>query len=542
MGALIGSVKVTPAQAAPGQSVQVQVLDPSGKPYVEGNGVTIALDGVPVASRWYQFATAGKRTIAVYAAGNGQVEVANASVDITGAPIAYRRMVPAVGQPPAPTQLPFITVKQSIGSPYQATFSLTTPPAARAAAAKALAAADKANEGKPPPAAKPAQIAPAAFTQLHALFPIKTGPQLAAGQHLLVRQPIHPPAPPTSYVWTFGDGATATTDSPTVTHDYFPAIKPGQVPFAFDVSCHIAHDNVTVTRTLVLYSTYGMCQRNGMTVPTVTGDAYASLNANKTTFSASVVVHNIEATPITLSEMAIMPVWHSDGAAYPPFAFKKMAKPVTIAPHSSSLLGVQAARSDLNQQAHGAAVTGFIVAFQGALAAPVLHAGPRALAASEPVAAAHMVTPAVVAARAAASTPVSHPARSTNGGQPAPAASKPVDTALANALRPGGIVFRPGAPSSTVRFTWHVRIPLQDQQLPPPARGLVALHPSAAILQTLAGAAALKSSSVVKHADMTVDAATNVVSVPLTTATPAPLAAAQVRHSVLSVLNTAAGA
>jgi hypothetical protein len=62
MANLIGSVKVTPTQLAPGQSVLVQVLDSTGAPYAADSSVTIALDGIPVPSRYYQFPTAGKRS------------------------------------------------------------------------------------------------------------------------------------------------------------------------------------------------------------------------------------------------------------------------------------------------------------------------------------------------------------------------------------------------------------------------------------------------------------------------------------------------
>lgn len=112
MANLIGSVRVTPTQPAPGQSVLVQVLDPTGAPYVADSSVTIALDGIPVPSRYYQFPTAGTRTIAVYAAGNGTTETATATVNVTGAPLAYHRTLFADGGPSGPGQIPFIVLAQ----------------------------------------------------------------------------------------------------------------------------------------------------------------------------------------------------------------------------------------------------------------------------------------------------------------------------------------------------------------------------------------------------------------------------------------------
>jgi hypothetical protein len=501
MATLIGSVKVTPSQVAPGQSVQVQVLDPKGSPYTSDSDVIIALDGIPVPSRYYQFPTAGTRTIAVYAAGNGTTETTTAKVTVTGAPLTFHRTVLTPAQPAAPGQIPLITVTQDFTVPYQPTFSLSTPPATRAAAALALAAADKANEDKPAPAPPPGQTAPAGFTALMALFSNSAG-EAPTAQHLLLPRPIDPPPPSgTSYNWTFGDGQIgARTDTPSVTHDFFPAITPGRVPFAFDVSCQIVHDQITVTRTLVLYSPYGMCQRNGTTVPYVIGDTYASLNSDKTSFSAMLIVYNIEATAITIDQMAIVPVWNSASARYPAFSFTKMAQPVSIGAHSVSMFGVQVLRSQLSGLAQGAAVTGFILAFQGTLAPPVI-VGP---------------TPPVVGRVA------------TGPG---------LDVAVSNrlGLGPGSPVSLPGI-GSPIRFSWNVQLQLQDQQLPEP----VIVMPKGApwLLNTLGKAPGIASTAV-KSGGVAADPATGVVSVALASAAPTRAQAAQLRHSLLSVLNTA---
>lgn len=498
MADLIGSVKVTPAQSAPGQSVLVQVLDPSGTPYTADSSVMIALDGIPVPSRYYQFPTAGTRTIAVYAAGNGTAETSTATVNVAGAPLAYHPTLSANGEPPAPGQIPFIVLTQDLGAPYQATFSLATPPAAAAAAARALAEADKVNAGKPAPAAAITQQPPAGFLALRGLFPANPS---ESGQHIIMPEPVTLPAPSTSYVWTFGDGQTATTDTPSVVHDYFGAITPGRVPFAFDVQCQIVHDDITVTRTLVLYSTYGMCQRNGVTVPNVAGDIFAALNSDRTAFSASLLVYNIEATAITIDQMAIVPVWDDATASFPAIAFKQMAQPVTIAAHSSSLIAVQALRSDLSSAAEGTTISGFILAFQGTLAAA---AAPE----PEPLA------------------------------EPAVLAPPTVNSALRNQLGISGIV-RPSGVAGTVRFSRHVLLRLQDQQLPPPPQ--ITIRPVPVLLGNL-GKATLP---VARSGGLAVDPATSVVSVALTTPTPTAAQAAQVRSSVLSALNapnTAGGA
>jgi hypothetical protein len=512
MANLIGSVSVTPAQVAPGQSVLVQVLDTSGKPYAAGSGVTVAIDGIPVNSRYYQFATAGTRTIGVYAAGNGQTETSTATVNVTGAPLQYHRTLFAAGEPAAPGQMPMIVLNQDLSLPYQANFALATPPAASAALAKAIAAAATAaaKAGKTPPAAV-VQKAPAGFTALQALFPAA-----AAGQHLVVKEPVTAPPSTTSYFWTFGDGQTATTVTPIVSHDYFPAITPDRVPFGFDVSCHIVHDNITVTRTLVLYAAYGMCKRNGITVPHVQSDVYATLNGDRTSFSASLILYNIEDTAITVDQMAITPIWDDAAATYPAPAFKKMSQPVTIAAHSSSLLAVQVLRSDLESGAKGASVSGFIVAFQGTLASalPILKPEPII-----PIAAPRPITP-IVAPQPV--TPIARPA----AGAVLPAGGAVVAHPIVEPITISA--------GSTVRISRQVRLRLQDQQLPTLTIGI--LRPSGTVLQTLSGISAA-TGTIVRSSGIAVDPATNVVSVALSTPTPTPAQASQVRHSVLSVLN-----
>lgn len=495
MPKLIGSVTVTPPQAVPGQSVHVQVLDPSGKPYTADSGVTIALDGIPVASRYYQFPTAGTRIVAVYASEGGTAEAATAAIHVAGAPLGFHRTIVGQGEPAAPAQMPFLVLDQDISTPYQASFSLATPPAARAAAARAIAAADTASARKPVPAAV-VRKAPEGFSALQALFPTTTTTTPAPARHMVLQKPIALPPASTSYVWTFGDGQTATTTTPSATHDYLPSISAGRVPFAFDVSCRIVHDNLTITRTLVLYSAYGMCQRNGIVVPHVEGDIYATLNSARTSFAASLLVYNIEATAITINETAIVPVWNDIGATFPTMNFNKMANPVTIAAHSSSLLAIQVSRSDLVSAAKGAAVTGFIVAFQGILAAPP----PVRLTTVMPKEAV-LPKPAIV------ETPTTPP-------------------------KPGVPIVAIGT-ASTVRFSRHVRLRLQDQQLPIPSSHLFFLPPET-IIQNFGK---IGPDPIISSNSFTVDPATNVISVGLTARAPTPAQVAQVRHSVLGVVS-----
>lgn len=510
MAKLISSVTVTPAQVQPGQSVHVQVIGPNGKPYEAGTDVVIAIDGVPVASRYYQFPTVGKRTVTVRATLGATTETAVATIDVTGAPMMYRRFIAEPGVPQAPGTIPILVTDQQLGHPYQVTFSLVMPPIARAAAARKLIEADKAHEGKQPPVVKPAvSKPPARFLELQALFqkappgtvtakthaPLKIGEatlkhatlHMVLPHQLPVPHPHPAPGAKTSYIWNFGDGKTATTASPTVTHDYFGSIKPGQVSFPFDVSCKIVHDNITVTRTLVLYSAYGMCQRKNMTVPHVEGDSFASLSHDGSSFSASLLVYNIEAHPMTINKMAVVPVLLDPGATLPQAALKPMQHPVTIGANASSLLAVHVSKQELSQAAGGAPVSGFIIQFEGTLSSPAVRPRPKGFT-------------------------------------------------LLNRLNP--VSSGPAAVAGTqtaVRFSRHIRLHMQDRELPRPP-GVILKFPKIPLVLGAFTKLGNGTHPLVHPGGMAVDPATNVVSVALTAARPTPFEVANVRHAVLSIL------
>jgi hypothetical protein len=310
---LIGAVSVTPKEVQPGQSVYLQVIDPSGNPYGPTSDVFIAIDGVPVSSLYMQFPSEGTRTIPILATQGETSEVTTATVTVTGKPMLFRRAILDPSSAQSEGSIPFMSLSQHQGRPYQVTFSLVSPPSARAAAARQIeGVAPRNNIGRPLPreAATPSlparlvalqslQKTPLLQLKTNAIEPFKVGDVTVkqSTQYAVLPRPVLPAESATAYVWTFGDGKTETTTSPSVTHDYFGSIKPGQVPFAFDVSCHIDHDNITVTRTLVLYSAYGISQRDNITVPHAESDTFATPNSDKTSFATSLIVYNIENNP-----------------------------------------------------------------------------------------------------------------------------------------------------------------------------------------------------------------------------------------------------
>src|ERR1035441_2052179 len=79
---LIGSIQVQPSTVQPGQPVLIQVLDPAGRPYLAGSGLTITINGVEAPSLYCQFTQPGSRPIAVRAVKGSLTDFATATVQV----------------------------------------------------------------------------------------------------------------------------------------------------------------------------------------------------------------------------------------------------------------------------------------------------------------------------------------------------------------------------------------------------------------------------------------------------------------------------
>jgi hypothetical protein len=374
LGNLIGSVLVNPPTAAPGQPVQVQVLDAAGKPLSDPS-VNVTIQGVETTSRYYQFGVPGSYGLLVAAARGSLRESANATVVIAGAPLAYRFTL----APPV-TAVPILQVSQEPGLPYVATFSLGTPVGSRRLLVAAHPAAAAAAPALPAMLVAPTPVnalgdavskamGSLPKTQITQIAPVSTPTATGTATTSASFAPVVAQTPPmaTSYQWDFGDGSTVTTQAPVVTHDFFAAIQAGKVAHSFDVSCTIVHDNLAVKRTLVLQSAYGLCRQFGVVVPPVSGDFYATFQ--QVAFSGSIVVHNLEASPIVLNQMAC--VAFSDDSSVTPAApqFTAMKNPVQIQAKSVVALGVYVPTSQLQDAKLGPKVNGFTVYYSGTMTA-----------------------------------------------------------------------------------------------------------------------------------------------------------------------------
>ena len=119
-GTIIGEVSVTPSIAAPGQPVQIEVLNTLGEP-ISDPAVSVTVQGVPGSSRWEQYSTAGTRTLGAVASNGRITETGTASVSVGGTAVEF------TVDPPLMKQLPIIEATIVPGLPYAGSFTLGTP-------------------------------------------------------------------------------------------------------------------------------------------------------------------------------------------------------------------------------------------------------------------------------------------------------------------------------------------------------------------------------------------------------------------------------
>lgn len=369
MANIIGRISLQPAIVRPGESVRIEIFDHDDNPF-NGSLTQVSINGVPGALQFLQFPTVGQRRLIVRArTASGETDRQVALLDVTGVPLEFqtlknRRDIAMIGVTQLPTQ-PYTAVL-TLGSFFDTRLShllkigtsMSPQPdkvfaqdslAARLATRGVLGRAMSTN----PQALMRIETRRLTNTRVKAMgqpgkgvrrTPKATTRRAVGAVYDLTNVDLGEifgkvvTAPTLQFEWDFGDGNTATTRTPFVSHDYFAAITHAAGVGQFVVTCHVKHAGIVVKRTLTIHSAYAICKSTGTVVPHVTTDLFAHKRYNMLT--GMFTIHNVEDAPIVLDRVSITPVTEDGEAVAMPRPFVNLDHPITIAAQSASMVGV----------------------------------------------------------------------------------------------------------------------------------------------------------------------------------------------------------
>ncbi|MBX6371256.1 MAG: carboxypeptidase regulatory-like domain-containing protein [Acidothermus sp.] len=352
----IGSIRLTPPNPRPGQTVLVEVLDEKNALITDS---FVSVDGRPGPVHHLQFPDEGTRTLLVRRIDAAGSETKEVTIPVSGPELTFKD--PHLGK----SSLALLSVRQAQGQPYRATFHLGRP--------SATLPVHPAHPGKPAGPVLPTQLATSLKTGRLATILAERGRPITSTTGPLVRpSPKRGPSrrftstvvhldeadiaeiigaqrresSEPRFIWDFGDGTKVTTVAPYVEHDYRDSLGPNDEYGVFHVTCTAVADQVTVSRTLIVHSAYALCKQRGAIVPHLDADIYATKTASG--FTGTFTVHNIEDFPLTLDRMAIVPLADAqhagDDLAVPTFTV--MSSPVVVPANSTTVIAVHAPYSE----------------------------------------------------------------------------------------------------------------------------------------------------------------------------------------------------
>lgn len=368
MANIIGRISIQPAAVRPCEPVRVEVFDKDDQT-LNGSQVQVWINGVPGALQFLQFPGVGQRRLVVRArTAGGESELQVAPLEVQGEPLQFPT-------PKGGSDIAMLGVTQSPTQPYTAVLTLGSSLdtravrslgvgqsasalpyralahdslAARLTGRGALGLAMSSNpqalrrvETRRLTKTRAARSRPAAGSRrslkpetrfaigaVYDLTEIDLRGVFNGGVALSVPE----------FEWDFGDGTSATTHTPVVSHDYFAAIDHAAGLGQFTVTCHVKQADITVRRTLTIHSAYAICKSVGTVVPHVTADIFAHKRHNMLT--GAFTVHNVEDAPIVLDRMSLTPTAEEGDALALPRPFVKLDYPVTIPARSATMVSV----------------------------------------------------------------------------------------------------------------------------------------------------------------------------------------------------------
>ena len=357
MAAVIGEVRVAPGAVRPWEPVRIEVLGPDGRP--PDGDVEVWIDRTPGAAQWLQL-PAGRHEVAVLARRGGDVEHRSAVVEVSGEPVVHA-VAPGDERPAV------LTARPNPARSHEATISLAAFAPGRRAPGDARPprwerrlrlsdseAADLRRRLGGDPGRRTVRRRVAGSDRTVAL-------ELGTREPWIVDQLLEdlggradrPPLAP-RYVWSFGDGTTATTAEPVVVHDYSRVVDLRLPSTSWDVRCRVERtgEELEVVRTLVIDSWYAACRARGTIICPVEGPALADVVG--TTAIGRFRVDNPEDEALTFDRMAVVALVDDERTRRP--VVRTLEEPVVVDGGSSTAVAAVPDLSDLPSTAFGYSV------------------------------------------------------------------------------------------------------------------------------------------------------------------------------------------
>ncbi|WP_332852988.1 carboxypeptidase-like regulatory domain-containing protein [Duganella sp. S19_KUP01_CR8] len=291
---LLGSVVCTPAVAAIGDSICVEVKAPNGQSYDNNESGNISINGVPGSKQYLVWNRAGKKTINVTAGKRGAIEKLKAEVQINA---------PADGKQP-----PMLTVRSAPHNPTAMILTVQNAPERR-------------TQGTPRPRIEIKPRTPATpAVPVGPIVPRKTAmsahtiPARDAASHPILlpttqpRVAINAGGGATAAVYNWQLGATALGSThPTVQHDFAAQLNPNRPHTVFHVQVTVQQPGAAprvIQRSVSVANPYFLARQRGVLQPPVESSDFSARFVDGS-FRASFVVRNPEAGNLTLSSMQL---------------------------------------------------------------------------------------------------------------------------------------------------------------------------------------------------------------------------------------------
>jgi hypothetical protein len=296
---LIGSVRVTPANARPGESVLVEVLAPDGRPV--DPSLNVMVNGIRGARRYIQYSGPGTFDVSALASAGSHSESTNAAVVVAATSwptVAAPEGAASIEVPQQIRRLPLLSAAPVLETraPYHLQF----------------AASDTAE-----------------FTANMARHYQQDG---------MLAQQLDAALAIRAYHWDFGDGTSAGTANGFIDHDFSAALAVDQEHRLFDVTCTIdtaGAGTFAVKRTLSVVNSYAVCRNRGVVAPPVIYETHA--RKVLTAFEVSISVRNLEAVALSLTRQRIL---YERGDSEVMGAVQVLETPFVLRPLASTMLTI----------------------------------------------------------------------------------------------------------------------------------------------------------------------------------------------------------